>query len=56
MNTVIGLWIIALALTLMLTGLDPNLTFKTGVKIVVGIMTVVTLIFVGSYFIAGGAK
>ena len=54
MNTVIGLWIIAFALTLMFTCFDPNLTFKQGVKLVVTIMTVVTLIFVGSYFMAGG--
>lgn len=56
MNTVIGLWIIALAMALMFVGFDPHMDFKEGVKTVVGIMVLVTLIFVGSCFMAGGAK
>ena len=56
MNVVIGLWIIAFATALMFTGLDPDVTFKQGVKNVVSIMIIVTLIFVASYFIVGGAK
>ena len=40
MNTVIGLWIIALAMALMFVGFDPHMDFKEGVKTVVGISNI----------------
>lgn len=53
MNIVIGLWIIALALTILLCYVECD-DIKKFAKMVAAIMGFITLIFIGAIFLAGG--
>lgn len=53
MNEVIGYWVISLAFTLLVTGIEPNFNLKDKIACVTGIMVFVTLICIGAWFICG---
>lgn len=54
MNVLIGLWLIALGVSTMIASFESYSDIKEKVIFVFGIMAVLTLLFIGAYFITGG--
>ena len=54
MKGLIGYWLIAFAITILLTWLEPGFTIKEKIKGVIAIMSFFTLICVGVVFMVGG--
>lgn len=54
MNVAIGLWLIALGISIMIVSLESCFDIKEKIMFVFGVMAVLTLFFIGAYFITGG--
>lgn len=54
MKELIGIWLIAFAITILLTWLEPEFTIKEKIKGVIAIMSFLTLICVGVFLMVGG--
>ena len=54
MKELIGIWLIAFAITIFLTWLEPEFTIKEKIKGVIAIMSFLTLICVGVFLMVGG--
>lgn len=54
MKEIIGFWLIALAVTILFTWAEPIFTIKEKILCIVGIMTVVSLLFAGVCLMVGG--
>ena len=53
MKTMIGFWLICLAITLLIISIEPDFDFKEKVKQVCFLMLFITLLMVGCYFMVG---
>lgn len=54
MKELIGYWLITLAFTIFFTGLESSFSIKEKILFIAGLMTCISLIFVGVFFVAGG--
>lgn len=54
MKECIGAWLITLAITIFFTWLESAFSIKEKILRIAGLMTLLTLLFVGVYFMVGG--
>lgn len=55
MSAVLGLWVFALAITILFVWIE-NVSFAESLKMILGTMLFVTLIFISAVLMAGGVK